>query len=139
MIHRYILVCLLNALALAVCSQTAILRGTISSSDGTPIVDATIALDPDKHRVKSDQKGYFLFKDLYPGTYYIRIDHPDYATLIDSVIYTANHTVTKHMVLSPKTRIIDEVNITQSVGEPLSSDQLLKMSRSAMPVQIISR
>lgn len=133
------MICIPLLYGLSLHAQTGHFGGTISTGKGQPLPGATIRLEPDKHYTQSDQRGLFLIKNLYPGTYYVRVEHTGYTTVIDSVVITAGHTSSKRMILTERTRVIDEVGIQQSVGEPASPDQLLKMSRSAMPVQIISR
>nr|WP_210354282.1 TonB-dependent receptor [Sphingobacterium tabacisoli] len=120
-------------------AQTGGISGTVSTANGKLLHGTTISLEPDKHSVQSDQQGYFSIKNLYPGTYHIAIARRDFAELLDTIIIVADQTVTKNFILPDETVLIDEVDIQQSVGAPISPDQLLKMNRSAMPVQVISR
>ncbi|MDR2281880.1 MAG: TonB-dependent receptor [Sphingobacterium sp.] len=126
-------------MTLAVYAQTGRIIGTISTEKGIKIHGAVISLEPDKHIVQSNSNGTFVIKNLYPGTYYMRIEHTGYTSHTDTVVISAGQTATKSIILADRATVIDEVRIQQSVTEQTSPDQLLKLSRSAMPVQVISR
>lgn len=120
-------------------AQTGQIVGTVSTAQGTPLGGAIITVEPDKHSLKSDSQGNFSIKNLYPGTYYIRIEHTDYRTHTDTVVMTSGQTLSQSIIMADRTTLIEEVTIRESVGEQEAPDQLLKLSRSAMPVQVISR
>lgn len=119
-------------------AQTGSLRGRISDGKGTAVEGVTVMLEPDKHIAQTDGQGAFVVDPLYPGTYRISVSFSGYADYSDTVTVKAGETAVKDIVLAG-TRQIGEVVVNQEVSQRESPDQLLKMGRSAMPVQIITR
>ncbi|RZF58747.1 TonB-dependent receptor [Sphingobacterium corticibacterium] len=137
---RKLVVCSLQLLLLISFSfaQTGTFSGNVSDEKGTALHGVTITLEPDKHIVQTDQQGLFALDDLYPGTYRFSTSHKDYATYSDTVVIAVEQSVERQIVLQ-HTRTIAEVVVSGAVTEQESPNQLLKLNRSAMPVQVISR
>ncbi|MBD1431941.1 TonB-dependent receptor [Sphingobacterium sp. DN00404] len=135
---RYIFVLLLAITASFSYAQTGRFWGKISDEKGEALQGVTITLEPDKHIMQTDQRGLFAIDDLYPGTYRLSASHKDYVTYSDTVVIALGKSVERQIVLQ-HIRTIAEVVVSAAVTEQESPDQLLKLSRSAMPVQVISR
>lgn len=120
-------------------AQTGSLVGQVFDRNSAPLQDITITVEPDKNTVRTDHQGHFRLDKLYPGTYTIRIDHAQYLHYYDTIRIELSKTTTKTIFLSPVVNQIESVDVLHSTHVQDSPDQLLKMNRSAMPVQVISR
>lgn len=123
----------------ALAQQLGKLKGTIRSQNGQLISGATISLEPDRHITKSDAKGTFAFDKLYPGIYQMNIQFVGYQTYVDSVIVQSGSSNTLTITLLEEHHDLQEVSITEKAAEKPSVDNLIKLKRSAMPVQVITR
>lgn len=119
--------------------QQRIFSGEIIQQDGRPIPKATIRLEPDKHIVQTNASGFFSFDHLYPGLYYIYIEHPHYEAYVDTITINAGRASYRNIILSSTKNSIETVEVKALKHSAESPDQLLQLNRSAMPVQIISR
>ncbi len=138
----YFRVCTLLFLLLATLvtfAQTGNFKGKVVDVHGLGLANVHIACNPDKHSARTDEAGEFSVQQLYPGIYYISISHADYLAFSDTIRIESDRTTAKTIVLHATAQQIDAVNITENVSERQSPDQLLKLSRSAMPVQVITR
>lgn len=120
-------------------AQTGNLQGKVYNQHTVALRGATVALEPDKHWTTTDKDGNFSIPNLYPGTYSIRISHIDYPDFVDTVLIEVGKDAVKWIQVVSQGKSIEEVLVKQKMNEQESPDQLLKLSRSAMPVQVITR
>ena len=59
------------------------------SANSEPLINVNILIVGTKLGATTDNKGYFIIKDLAPGHYTIRTNYIGYSTRIDSVIIKA--------------------------------------------------
>lgn len=135
---RYLMIILFVFTALFSVGQTGSFIGTVSDGNGMVLQGATIILEPDKHVVLTDEQGRFTIDDLYPGTYLLSASYTGYVDYSDTIVIRAEQSVERNITLADA-YMIDEVMVSKSVTEQESPGQLLKLNRSAMPVQVISR
>lgn len=119
-------------------AQTGSIRGRVMNSKGLALQGITITLEPDKHSRQTNMRGEFMIEELYPGTYWLTACHSDYPTYTDSIKIYAGKAIEKVINLS-NIQQLEEVLISKSTVEIESANQLLKLSRSGMPVQVITR
>lgn len=112
--------------------------GRVSSIDGKPIVGATVLLEPDRHLVQTDSIGAFRMEGLYSGMYLLQVTHAGYRTYMDSVA-VGEKPVTVHIQLQPGNQTIDEVTVIGDRFHAPTPDNLIKLERAAMPMQVITR
>ncbi len=120
-------------------AQTGSFVGTVIDQHSTPQQGISIILDPDKNTAQTDHHGHFRFDKLYPGIYTIRIDHAQHLDYYDTIRIESNKTISKTVLLNSAINQIESVDVLHNSPITTSPDQLLKLSRSAMPVQVISR
>ena len=134
-----LLIGLLLISILALYAQTGRFEGTVLNEQSIGLQGVAIMLEPDKNSVQTDRLGNFRFEKLYPGTYTIQITHNHYLSYIDTILIQSEKTVAKEIVLSPFIHTIEAVDVQHVNHNSESPDQLMKLERSAMPVQIITR
>ena len=138
MLLRFVLIWLFALTVSVLVGQTGTFSGEVLDNKGVAVRGVTIVLEPDRHSVQTDELGEFAFDHLYPGAYQVLVSHTGYANYRDTLQITAGKLTRKNITLI-HTNLLDEVEINTTVSEQESPDQLLRMSRSAMPVQVISR
>ncbi len=136
---RSIVFMIATLLSILAYGQTGKFKGKIVDKEGLPLQGIMVELEPDKHMMQTDLNGLFNFNVLYPGFYQVVINHNDYELFSDTIRINVGETVVKTIELLPAARHIDEVKITRNAPELESPGQLLKLSRSAMPTQVITR
>lgn len=137
----------IGAVALALlCSQplaaqtTGGFRGSIKNHLDQALHGATVSLEPDRHAAQTDADGSFSFSALYPGVYYIHLQHIGYDELRDSVIIEAGKTVKRTFELHRSSKSLEEVQVNASAPTTAPAvDNLIELKRSAMPMQVITR
>ncbi|SMG06159.1 outer membrane receptor for ferrienterochelin and colicins [Sphingobacterium psychroaquaticum] len=138
MVRLLATVCLF-ALWFPVSGQTGSLKGKVATRTGHAVPGATVTLAPDNHRIETDANGLFVFPNLYAGTYYMLVTQAGFLDASDTVAVHLGKQTFKEVVLSERARDIAEIQVTQTVIERESPDQLLRLSRSAMPMHVITR
>ena len=115
------------------------LHGQLTDEYGTPLSGATVLLEPDRHIVLTDTNGRFSFDQLYPGTYQIQVTHTGYQPFADSVTITIGKTVVLEVTLRLGNAQLEEVTVTGDRSLVPAPDNLIKLNRAAMPMQVITR
>ncbi len=124
--------------AVAWAQNNGTLEGRVSGVGGNRIVGATVLLEPDRHITRVDSAGYFRFEGLYPGVYLVQITHTGYRTYVDSVV-VEQRPIALQIVLALSNHAIGEVTITGDRSLAPAPDNLIKLERGAMPMQVITR
>lgn len=120
--------------------QTGTFRGKVSDNMKRPVSGVTITLEPDRKITQSDSQGNFIIPKLYPGVYQVRMAHVGFETYMDSTTIRIGDTTEQQIHLFHSSRTIDEVQIQGEVAvKNPSPDNLLKMERAGMPMQVITR
>ncbi|MBE9586197.1 TonB-dependent receptor [Mucilaginibacter sp. JRF] len=133
----YILLVLTISIFAPASAQTKTeLRGSVSDDMGEPLAGATVQLEPDRHLTQADNKGNFVFKNIYPGNYNITISMVGYQTYQDKISLNPGSKTPLNIKLSKGQSELSEVNVS---GKNITPDNLIDVQRSAMPVTVISR
>lgn len=66
-------------------SDSGIIRGVVIDETITPVADARIKVLNTDLSTRSNENGAFVFSDLEPGSYFLRIGKPGYSTVQSSV------------------------------------------------------
>ena len=94
-------------------AQTYQVAGTIKAYEtGEAIVGAQIQIDGTNVKAKSYAKGRFVLEQLPPGQYILRIRHPQYQAITDSVSVLDRDLIID-ILLPPRTYNLAEVTIQQ--------------------------
>lgn len=125
--------------AVAQGQDTGVLAGRVIDGRGLAISGATVLLEPDRHLVQTDSAGGFFIEGLYPGTYLMQVTHTGYRTFLDSVEVTLGQSKTIVATLIAGGQAIGEVTITGDRSLAPAPDNLIKLDRAAMPMQVITR
>ncbi|TDQ09779.1 TonB-dependent receptor [Pedobacter metabolipauper] len=112
------------------------LHGSISDQNGKPLSGATILLEPDRHLTQTDKQGKFLFKDLYKGSYQVKVTMVGFKTFTGKAVIDEGKAAALAIILETGESELEEVEVSGSFE---AADNLLKSKRSAMPVTIITR
>lgn len=134
---------LFATLFLLLCCQWALAQkltysGIIKDSAGKPLPEITVRLEPDKHITHTDAKGYFSFKNLYPGTYTLNAAVMGYRLYEQPIVIPENVGKPVIIQLEPAVNELDGVTVA-NLSKGASPDNLLNLQRSAMPVTVITR
>lgn len=77
------------------------LVGTVADDQRVPLAGAHVGLLGGGRFHQTDKSGQFVFANLTPGTYRIRVDRADYRSLEETVRVEANHVTTFAAFLEP--------------------------------------
>ncbi len=120
---------LLLSLPLAA-QQSAVIRGTVISSDNKPVEAVTVALRGHGQGAITDAAGAFLINRVKPGTYTIQVSAVGLKPTEKSVSITAGETVTVEFTLAENAAQLTEVTVNASRTNRFSrtsSDYVSKM------------
>ena len=113
------------------------LRGKVTNSEGIPLPGATVLLEPDRHLALADSGGNFTFDRLFPGTYQLFVTFMGYEPYRGQVAIDGGKTVAISVLLNEGNGRLDQVTVTG--GRSPAPDNLVRLERSGMPVQVITR
>lgn len=91
---------------------TGTIKGHITTSDERPAAWVTVQLKGSKKTVLTDEKGYFILKNIKPGSYEIEVTLVGYESAVKSVTVEDNKTVTIDIPMSVSNQQLQEVIIT---------------------------
>lgn len=111
------------------------IKGQLLNTQQQPVELATISLLPENQIVKTDKEGYFLFSNLYEGTYQLDIKHVEYSGKTIHVDLE-NKDTTMRIILESGQRKIELIDVK---GKATAVDNLINAENAAMPVKIITR
>ncbi|MBI4664035.1 MAG: carboxypeptidase regulatory-like domain-containing protein [Verrucomicrobia bacterium] len=87
---------------------TARINGrVVSSADGTPVENAAVTLDPSPsdqkldHTAQTDPFGFFELKQIAPGNYKFKVEHPHFVPIEENAVLTAGAYTNRVFRLSP--------------------------------------
>ncbi|SEK76498.1 TonB-dependent receptor [Parapedobacter koreensis] len=115
------------------------LDGRVADSKGRPVLGATVLLEPDRHLIQTDSVGEFRVEGLYPGIYLLQVTHTGFRTFVDSVMVGQDENKAIAVTLLAGDQTIGEVNVTGDRSLAPTPDNLIRLDRAAMPMQIITR
>jgi outer membrane receptor for ferrienterochelin and colicins len=134
--YRLYIVFILLSLSISSSAQKGWkLDGLVVDSNQRPVANVNLHLSPNSRSVSTDNKGYFVFENLKPGEYKIAVSLQGFERLTDSVEIKRNN-LKKTYILTPSLSAIDEVKVE---GKIPSVDNLIDVSRAAMPVKTVSK
>ncbi|HZB14612.1 MAG TPA: TonB-dependent receptor [Chryseolinea sp.] len=93
----------------SVFAQNGSVSGTIKDLDGRGILSAVVQLKGTKYGAVSDTSGFYILKDIRPGTYTLSITHLNYER--DSL----NIEVTKSLSLQISRQLLDKVSALDEI------------------------
>lgn len=91
---------------------TGTIKGHITTSDERPAAWVTVQLKGFKKTVSTDEKGYFLIKNVKPGNYEIAVTLVGYESAVKSVAVEANKTVILDVPMNVSNQQLQEVIVT---------------------------
>lgn len=120
---------------LSFCQQKLKITGFIHDNAAQPLRDVMVTLYPDKHSVRTDNKGYFDIAGLYEGQYNLETSVPGYHSK-KITIDLENKDTLLHINLTPMAHEIENISVQ---GKVTAVDNLIKAENAAMPVKVITR
>lgn len=120
-------------------AQTGIrgnLNGHVTDNNGAPLSHVNLRLMPDMHISHSDEAGNFKFSNIIAGSYKLHVSSLGYAPQEIKVSIAVGKTIRLDIQLAASDQSIEDVLVEAKVGNP---DNLIDVSRSAMPVKVIDR
>ncbi|MCD0490516.1 TonB-dependent receptor [Pedobacter sp. MC2016-14] len=112
------------------------LSGRVYDGQGKPLSGATIRLEPDRLMMQSNNRGAFLFKDIYTGDYTIYVSSVGFKSYKKAVLISPDQINTIDIRLEAGQGDLNEVVVAEKRENP---DNLIRAERSAMPVTVITR
>jgi len=111
------------------------IEGLVIDSNERPLTNVNISISPSSKSVSTNEKGYFIFENIGPGKYKIDVSIQGYERLSDSIEIKRNNLRKKYVIKQNLSKI---EGITISRKTP-SVDNLIDITRAAMPVKILSK
>jgi iron complex outermembrane receptor protein len=93
---------------------TGTIKGHITTNDARPAAWVTVELKGSRKTVSTDEKGYFILKNIKPGTYELAVTLVGYESAIKSVVVEENKTATVDIPMSVSDLQLQEVIITSN-------------------------
>ncbi len=90
-------------------NQKGSLSGMVKTNDGIPAAFITVSLKNTNYVTQTDQKGSYLFKDLNPGTYILKISATGIAPKETEVSVMANQHTTSDLTINESFAKLEEV------------------------------
>ena len=87
------------------------LTGTVVSSGGDPVPDATVSLPELRRETTTDQDGYFTFIGLHPGEYLLSVDSPRFGGAVQRVAVVEGDPNDIHIALDQRVHA-DGITVT---------------------------
>ncbi|CDS91840.1 Outer membrane receptor for transport of vitamin B [Sphingobacterium sp. PM2-P1-29] len=116
--------------------QNAQFQGLIVDELQRPLADVSILIEPDRSTTKTDNRGNFIVKKLYAGTYTYTLSAIGYETLTGSIELIAKDKQLHRFQLHKSNQVLDEALVRQEIQ---NRPTLIDPKSSAMPVTIIDR
>lgn len=91
---------------------TGAIKGHITTSDERPAAWVSVQLKGVKKTVSTDEKGYFILKNIKPGSYEIEVTLVGYESAVKSVTVEENKTVTVDIPMNVSNQQLQEVIVT---------------------------
>src|SRR5690606_30976087 len=91
------------------------ISGYVTDSLNAPIPKATVVLNPGKNSTQADERGYFVFQNLYEGAYTLEASCLGYRPTTQNVDLEQHHE-SVNIRLAPNSRNIDEVDVQGKIG-----------------------
>ena len=112
------------------------LTGNIRDESGKPLGGVTVSLMPDYKTAVSNSQGKFVIRELYAGTYSIRITAVGFEAYEDKIDIEEGRSSAINITLAHSNSELQEVIIAGVHSNP---DNFIDMTRTAMPSTVISR
>ena len=109
---KTLLILYLLLLSLYVFAQQGQLRGHVTAPSGSGVEHVTLNLPALKLKTQADSLGYFLFKDLKPGRYALRLSAVGYVNQQLEVSVTDSLPQEFHIILQPEGNALDEIVVS---------------------------
>jgi outer membrane receptor for ferrienterochelin and colicins len=133
-----LMICLLTTVSVSVFAQKADFSGIVTDEKGRPIVGVTIQLEPDRHLTQTDEKGKFVFRQLYTGSYQLYASMVGFKTHTESVTVLPTGGPVITIILQEGADDLEGVTVS-ALAKTSSPDNLLNIQKGAMPVTVITR
>src|SRR5688500_7394082 len=131
-VFAIVFVCATAMSAYAQRSETGVVQGTVSDSDGTAIPGATLTLTSPAvgtTTTYTDKDGYYRFATVLPGTYEVKSELEEYQPIVRkdirafvgttlTVNLTMSQTATAEIVVTGETPLIDASTTAMSKTVP---------------------
>ena len=125
-LKKYTILLCFCCLSLLATAQNAVIKGfTYDESSGESLPYCTIQLMGTSFGALSDVSGAFLINKIPAGTYTVKVSLLGYIDLFDTVVVSANTTLTKRYSILPNSQTLDAVQI---VGENTRKEQETRTS-----------
>jgi iron complex outermembrane receptor protein len=92
--------------------NTGTIKGSVTTSDGKPAEAVSVQIKNKRKGAVTNEKGFFEFYKMQPGSYTLVISFTGYEPLEQSVEITANQTVTVSFQLKATNKQLQEVVVT---------------------------
>lgn len=96
----------------AYAQNTGSIQGTVTETNGTPLVGVTVYIKSLDTGVTTDFDGNYTIKNVAEGTYNISISYVGYGTITQSVAVTSGKTTTLNAKLKESNSVLNAVVIT---------------------------
>ena len=97
-------------------AQTGDIRGRVTDSTGTPVVDAQLFLSPGDRRTLSDDDGSFGFLQLKAGAYTLQVRRIGYQPQTVSITVGARGVAPAPIKLVPIPRVLDSIRVFEQAN-----------------------
>ncbi|MBN8859470.1 MAG: TonB-dependent receptor [Sphingobacteriales bacterium] len=108
-------------------SQNAIIKGTVTTSDGKPAEAVTVLLKPTAKATAADRNGYYELKNIKPGNYTISTSFVGLETQEQKVQVRAGQTLAIDFALKESEQQLQEVIISARKNAGRTSEYVSKM------------
>ncbi len=112
--------------------------GIVTDISGKPLEGVTIRLEPDRHLIQTNNKGFFEIQNIYAGTYTLYASSIGFKTHVQIIEISEETNLRISILLEHGINELDEVTVA-ATGKNSSPDNLLDIQGSAMPVTVITR
>lgn len=112
------------------------LTGRVENSQHEKMAGVSVVLIQTGQGGVTASDGSFRLENIFPGSYSLRVSAIGYMPFSQKITVIANKDTHVEVLLQAETENLDEVSI---LGHTTNPDNLQRLERSAMPVQVITR
>ncbi len=112
--------CVLLLAHLTVFAQTGAIKGKISSADGQPAPYVTVGIKDTRKGAITGDDGFFVLKNIKPGSYVLVISHTGTKTLHETVTVSGNQATEVSFSLEATASQLNEIVVSGSKGRTIN-------------------
>lgn len=112
-----------SVLAIPASAQKAVLTGTVSDKEGSPLPGASVRITAGKQAGTTDMAGCYRLYDISPGTYTVRFSIAGFAFIEKEIQLKAQDTARLSVVLQRDSRTLGEITVMTKSNVILAREQ----------------